>query len=81
MLAATLSLVVALYVPGINVVFQLMGGTASAFVCLVLPAALALRQNVAEVRSTRGKLACLTLGGTGVAVSVLSTVSTVAGLL
>ena len=81
LLITGLSLVVALYVPGINVVFQLMGGTASAFVCLVLPAALALRQNVAEVRSTRGKLACLTLGGTGVAVSVLSTVSTVAGLL
>ena len=81
LLITGLSLVAALYVPGINVIFQLMGGTASAFVCLVLPAALALRQDVAEVRSTRGKLACLTLGGTGVAVSVLSTASTIAGLL
>ena len=81
LLITGLSLLVALYVPGINVVFQLMGGTASAFVCLVLPAALALRQDVAEVRSTAGKVACLTLGGTGVVVSVLSTASTIAGLL
>ena len=32
-------LLVALYVPGINIVFQLMGSTCSAFVCFILPAA------------------------------------------
>ena len=62
--------------PSINVVFQLMGGTASAFVCLVLPALLALRNKVPECRTLRGKLTTATLLGTGVAVSVLSTVST-----
>ena len=42
-LIATSGLLVALYVPGINIVFQLMGSTSSAFVCYVLPAAFALR--------------------------------------
>ena len=33
------TLIVSLFVPNISVVFQLMGGTTSAFVCFVLPAA------------------------------------------
>ena len=36
------TLLVSLFVPNISVVFQLMGGTTSAFVCFVLPAAFAI---------------------------------------
>ena len=36
------TLLVSLFVPNISIVFQLMGGTTSAFVCFVLPAAFAI---------------------------------------
>ena len=39
----TTTLLVALVVPNISVVFSLMGGTASAYVCFIIPAAAALR--------------------------------------
>ena len=48
-----LTLVVSLKVPNISVVFQLMGGTTSAFVCFVLPAAFAIHLE----RMQRGLLA------------------------
>ena len=54
-------LIIALYVPGINVVFSLMGGTGSAFVCYMLPAAFAWKLDVPEVRGLWGKAACLAL--------------------
>jgi amino acid permease len=38
---ATSTLLVALVVPNISVVFSLMGGTASAYVCYIIPAAAA----------------------------------------
>ena len=41
-------LLVGLYVPGINVVFQLMGSTCSAGVCFVLPAAFGLKLRLPE---------------------------------
>ena len=43
---------IALRVPGINVVFQLMGGTGSAFVCYMLPAAFAWKLQLPQVRAT-----------------------------
>jgi len=72
------SLLIALFVPGINIVFQLMGGTASAFVCFILPAAFAWHYDLPEVRSRAGKLACASLFLVGCAVSVLSTTVTLA---
>lgn len=95
---SSLSLLVAIYVPGINVVFevrqarcwgggatagrpggpglttplgprsccaQLLGATASAFVCFCLPATLALVADVPQVKSLSGRLAAraLALGG------------------
>ena len=38
--------------PGINVVFQLMGGTGSAFVCYMLPAAFAWKLQLPQVTAT-----------------------------
>jgi hypothetical protein len=40
------ALLTSLYVKEINLVFQLMGGTASAFVCFCLPAAFAIKTRV-----------------------------------
>lgn len=54
-----------------------MGGTASAFVCFILPAAFAWHYNLPEVRSRSGKLACAALFIVGIVVSVLSTSVTV----
>ena len=47
--------------PGINVVFQLMGGTGSAFVCYMLPAAFAWKLQLPQLRPLWGKAACLGL--------------------
>ena len=55
-----------------------MGGTASAFVCFILPAAFAWHSALPEVRSRAGKLACASLFLVGCAVSVLSTTVTLA---
>lgn len=76
-----LALLVAIYVPGINVVFQLMGSTCSAFVCFVLPGAFGLKLQLPETKGLSGKVACwaLILGGAGV--GAVATVITFHGLL
>ena len=79
LLIASLGLLVSLYVPGINVVFQLMGSTSSAFVCFVLPAAFALKLRVPEVRGPIGCIGAwaLLLGGTVLgAIATVSTLTT-----
>ena len=65
----------------INVVFQLMGSTSSAFVCFVLPAAFGLRLRVREARGRAGFLACcaLLIGGAGL--GAIATAITTIGLL
>ena len=79
---AGLALVVALKVPNISVVFQLMGGTASAYVCYCIPAATAwrLRDQIPEMQSQLGRGACVALFLTGLLVGILSTVVTLVEL-
>jgi len=78
---AALSLVIALVVPDISVVFQLMGGTASAYVCFIMPAAFAwkLRESVPQMRTPGGRAACIALFLVGLLIGVLSTATTIAG--
>jgi amino acid permease len=73
-------LLVALYVPGINIVFQLMGSTCSAFVCFILPAAFALRLRLPEASGLVGSLAACALIMGGAFVGVIATYTTFAGL-
>jgi len=79
-LIAGSGLLVALYVPGINVVFQLMGSTSSAFVCFVLPAIFALRLDLPEARGISGGLACRALLFGGATLGVVATTVTLSGL-
>ena len=76
LLIAGSGLLIALYVPGINVVFQLMGGTGSAFVCYMLPAAFAWKLQLPELRTLWGKAACLGLFFVGLVIGALSTTIT-----
>jgi amino acid permease len=79
------SLLASLYIPGINIVFQLMGSTCSAFVCFILPAAFGLRLGLPEAggpyRTPVGTAACVALLVGGAAIGVLATASTIAGLM
>eukprot|EP00307_Rebecca_sp_RCC1486_P015055 CAMPEP_0119419992 /NCGR_PEP_ID=MMETSP1335-20130426/22335_1 /TAXON_ID=259385 /ORGANISM="Chrysoculter rhomboideus, Strain RCC1486" /LENGTH=122 /DNA_ID=CAMNT_0007445325 /DNA_START=50 /DNA_END=418 /DNA_ORIENTATION=- len=78
----SLSLAVAIFAPGIHVVFQLLGGTASAFVCFCVPGALAIRSRAGEIAgSTRGTACAYALVVGGTVVGVVATVETVRGLL
>lgn len=74
-------LLVSLYVPAINIVFQLMGSTSSAFVCFVLPAAFGLRLNLPEARGASGGLAAWLLLIGGATLSAVATASTVSSLV
>ena len=77
-----LSLLLALYVPHIGVVFGLMGSTASAFVCFVLPAAFVLHpacKLYPESWSCR-KAAALGVVLCGVVVGLLSTITIILSL-
>ena len=58
---AGLGLLVALVVPDISIVFELVGGTASAFVCFIMPAAIAwrLRERMPQMRSVAARCACI----------------------
>ena len=73
------ALVLALKVSKIQIVFQLMGGTTSAFVCFILPAAFAIRlQRERRLRmSTPEVCAAWTLACGGATVGILSTFVTV----
>ena len=79
---AGLALLIALVVPDISVVFQLMGGTASAYVCFLMPAATAwrLRDRVPQMRTASGRAACVGLFLVGLLVGVLSTAVTIDSL-
>ena len=77
LLIAGSGLLIALYVPGINVVFQLMGGTGSAFICYMLPAAFAWKLQLPQLRTIWGKAACLGLFFVGLIIGALSTTITI----
>ena len=80
---ATTTLLTALIVPDISVVFALMGGSASAYVCYVIPAAAAwkLRARIPQVGgSYTGRIGCIALFLFGLIVGTLSTGSTIASL-
>ncbi|GMI11177.1 hypothetical protein TrLO_g15530 [Triparma laevis f. longispina] len=80
-LITALSLLVALVVPNISVVFQLMGGTASAFVCFVLPAAFAIKLGYLEKEEEKYTLwGAWALAVGGVVVGVVSTSVTIYGI-
>ena len=71
-----LSLLLAVLVPGIAVVFGLMGATTSAFVCYILPALFALKIYIEPQWSFRKmKAAALVVGG--VIIGVLGTAVTI----
>jgi hypothetical protein len=70
------ALLVSLYVPNIGLVFGLMGGTASAFVCFVLPAAFALKVGVVKDSPVKQALVwALAVGGGSI--GALSTAVTI----
>ena len=73
------ALVLALKVSKIQVVFQLMGGTTSAFVCFILPAAFVIRlQREGRLRMTTFEVcASWALACGGATVGILSTFVTV----
>lgn len=75
------SLLAALFVPGINVVFQLLGGTASALVCFCVPGLLALRSEPPLLASAHSRLTVYALVGGGATAGAVSTAVTVAGLI
>lgn len=81
LLISSSGLLIALYVPGINIVFQLMGSTSSAFVCFVLPAGFALRLKLPEASGRWRLAACRALLYGGASLGVIATTVTVAGLI
>lgn len=81
LLVAGSGLAVSLYVPYINIVFQLMGSTSSALVCFVLPAAFGLKLRVPEARGPLGRAASITLMVGGATVGAIATAVTIAGLI
>ena len=80
-LIAGSGLLISLFVPGIQVVFQLMGSTCSAFVCFILPAAFGLKLRLPEASGLLGFVACSALLFGGAAVGALATLSTISGLM
>ena len=81
LMVAGAGLLVALYVPAINIVFQLMGSTSSALVCFVLPAAFGLKLDLPEARGLTGKVACIALLVGGALLGAIATSVTIMGLL
>eukprot|EP00966_Prymnesium_polylepis_P269814 6232942-Prymnesium_polylepis.1 len=79
---ACASLAVALVVPDISLVFSLLGGTCSAYVCFILPAAFCWRlaPTIPEAQGAAGRAACAALFAFGLLIGVLSTSTTIASL-
>jgi len=79
---ASVSLVTALVLPNINTVFALMGGTCSAYVCYIIPSAVAwqLSERVPQNRTFVGRCAVVSLGIFGASVGILSTTTTIIDL-
>jgi amino acid permease len=73
-------LLVGIFVPGINIVFQLLGGTSSAFVCFMLPAAVGWRLDLPEASGAR-RWCCALLLVSGCVVGISSTAVTFMDLL
>jgi len=73
------ALILGLFVKKINVVFQLLGGTTSAFVCFVLPAMFAVKLGMAKpgVSPTWKRVAIWTLLVGGALIGTLSTITTI----
>jgi amino acid permease len=80
-LISTAALLVSLYVPGINVVFSVMGSTSSAFVCFVLPAAFGLRLRLPEASGPLGRAGCWALLVGGALLGAVATAVTISGIL
>lgn len=80
---AVSTLLTALALPDINTVFALMGGLCSPFICFLIPSAIAWRlaDRLALNRSLVGRLAVIGLGAFGAVIGVLSTATTVIGML
>jgi amino acid permease len=80
---AVSTLLTALALPDINTVFALMGGICSPFICFLIPSAIAWRlaDRLALNRSLIGRLAVIGLGAFGTVIGVLSTATTVIGML
>ena len=81
LLIAGSGLLIALHVPGINIVFQLMGSTSSAFVCFVLPAVFGLHLDLPETRGLQNGLACRALLLGGAALGITATAVTIITML
>ena len=83
LLIACVTLVPALVKVDISVVFELSAGTTSAYVCYCIPAAAAwrLRERIPQTRTRLGRLAGRLLFVFGVLVGVLSTSTTVYGIV
>ena len=77
---AGLGLLIALVVPDISTVFELMGGTASAYVCFIMPAAFGLRLHLPEASGPVGSVACRALLLGGILVGIVATAVTTVGL-
>ena len=80
---ASATLLTALALPDIDVVFSLLGGTCSAFVCYIIPSAVAyqLADRVPQNRTLLGRIAVFGLGFFGLLVGFLSTTTTIVGLV
>ena len=76
-------LITALFVPAINVVFSLMGGTSSAFVCFVLPAMFGIKLNsmgvIKDSKIRRVGMWLLAVGG--IVIGATSTAVTIYNLV
>lgn len=79
---AGVTLVSGLLLKDISTVFSLMGGTASPFVCFIIPSAAAYRLGplVPQNRTALGRAAVLGLGAFGLLIGVLSTATTIADM-
>ena len=79
---ASATLLTAIALPDIDVVFSLLGGTCSAFVCYIIPSAVAyqLADRVPQNRTLLGRVAVFGLGFFGLLVGFLSTTTTIVGL-
>mmetsp|Transcript_8640 Transcript_8640/g.23725 ORF Transcript_8640/g.23725 Transcript_8640/m.23725 type:complete len:471 (+) Transcript_8640:50-1462(+) len=75
------ALVLAIFAPGISMVFSLLGGTASAFVCFCVPGILALRARVPAVHTREGLAGIYVLIAGGAFIGVLATSITIRDLV
>eukprot|EP00667_Euglena_gracilis_P008328 EG_transcript_8425 len=80
LILSALILLAAIYLPGINVVFQLLGSTTSSLLCFIIPAILAWKVELHRL-SWAHRLGIAGTFGLGCFIGVLGTAITVLGLL